>query len=269
MPAPNSALDRSLDDIIESSRDSSRSRRHERSHKPYQQSRRQRSDVRRWDHDLYRESPSGDGTRDDTQRSALVDTAYERHSTTTPTPNMAPRTTRSVLVDNLSRKADEDTLEREFRQAGPVDKVVLQYDTEGYPLGQAVVTFRSVEDATQAQLTLDGERIHALSMRSIHVRPFYGRAVTKPRASNIAITGASSVFSRLGGVEAPPVDISLDALRQQSRANQRSDQHRHSQSRRHHHHQRSSNSRNPVHNSDPAATKNNLDREMDEFMKLD
>ncbi|KAJ1974046.1 hypothetical protein H4R35_003802 [Dimargaris xerosporica] len=267
MPAPHSALDRSLDDIIGSSRESSRSRRQERSHKPYQRSRRQRSDVHRWDHDLYRDSPHGGSTRDDLPRSTRVDTVYERHSTA-PAANMAPRTTRSVLVDNLSRSADEDTLEREFRQAGPVDKVVLQYDTEGHPLGQAVVTFRSAEDATQAQLTLDGERIHALSLRSIHVRPFYGRAVTKPRASNIAITGASSVFSRLGGVEAPPVDISLDALRQQSRANQRSDHYRHSQGRRSRH-QRSSNSQDPLDDNDLAATKDRLDREMDEFMKMD
>ncbi|KAJ1910031.1 hypothetical protein IWQ60_010870 [Tieghemiomyces parasiticus] len=111
--------------------------------------------------------------------------------------------TTMVFVDNLNRSAQEEDVAQEFRQIGPVKKIVMQFDLEGRSTGQAIVEFMTAQDAQQALTTLDGERVHGISSRSIHIRPYVGSVKSQPRLSHVSITGASSVFSRLGAAPLP------------------------------------------------------------------
>ncbi|KAJ1650133.1 hypothetical protein IWQ61_008981 [Dispira simplex] len=110
-----------------------------------------------------------------------------------------------VLVQPLALGIDEDSIESEFRQVGPVRMVHL---VGPY---QAVVEYMHENDAQQAVTTLDGERLSTIS-----------EDPTPSKPSSVRIVGASSVFSRLGQ---PPEDtrpaITTKSLRARAELRQR------------------------------------------------
>ncbi|KAJ1993896.1 hypothetical protein H4R33_000465 [Dimargaris cristalligena] len=255
-------LSMSLDDIVASKRDRpssgrQRSRRTERpsrreDRRPYaQRPRRSTSRDSKWKNDLY---------VDRYPASAKPNEAAQGIPEPVPVEEVPPPTS-MVFVDNLSHSVEEDDIEREFRQIGPVSKVVVQYDVAGQPMGQAIVEFVTPEDAMEAQRTLDGERLLSITNRSLHIRQYHGTTKAQPRVSNMSIRGASSVFTRLS-IEptARPVAISTRDLRSRIGSSSRDSAPRNSRL------SSSHRSSDRPHRA-PVATKEDLDEQMDAYMQ--
>ncbi|KAJ1959917.1 hypothetical protein IWQ62_004423, partial [Dispira parvispora] len=204
----NDILDMSLDDIVaQNQREKRRPRRSggrsHRSDKPYNRQ------TRTMDVD------DQETSRTDERRSRTSRRRREpRDKKSTPSTSLA-----RVLVQPLALGIDEDSIESEFRQVGPVRAVHLMGPY------QAVVEYIHEDDAHQAVTTLDGERLSTISDKSIRVQPFHGHIpqedATPSKPSGVRIVGASSVFSRLGQPQEIKPAITTKSLRARAELRER------------------------------------------------